>query len=288
MLHWFPGHMHKARKELIKIIPQVDIVFEVVDARAPEASANPVLQEIAQDKPIIKILNKSDLSTPDVTQQWLKFYKNKAIALNIPSEKKLPEKLLILAEKFVPNRGTTLKPIRAVIIGIPNVGKSTLMNKLAGKKIAKTGNEPAITKQQQNILITRKFYLRDTPGIMTPSPKCEDSAYRLAILGAIRDTAMDYPSAAYYLLRYLIIDHSSYLCERFNLIKDDLLKPESILLEKIAIKIGAIKNDAEINLHQASEKLILDFRSGRMGKISLETPAVYLAEKENQKTEPSE
>jgi ribosome biogenesis GTPase A len=289
MLHWFPGHMHKARKELAKIIPQIDIVFEIVDARAPEASANPILHDIAKDKPIIKILSKIDLADKATTKKWLAYYQNKAIALNTIKDKQASKKLMALAEKCAPKRGTILKPIRAVVVGIPNVGKSTLINLLAGKKIAKTGNEPAITKRQQNIMLARTFYLRDTPGIMSPSPKNEDASFRLAICGAIRDTAMDYPTAAYYFIKYMTNAHLENLCLRYALDKKTILAcSEDETLKHIARSLGAIKNDGVENLHQAAEKLILDYRQGRIGSISLETPEGFELEKLAYEIEPSE
>ena len=268
MIHWFPGHMHKATKELVKIMPQIDIAIEVVDARAPEASANPVLHEAAKGKPIIKILSKSDLADPGTTKQWLQFYQGKAIALDIARDKKSAQKIIQLCKKQLPHRGTILKPIRAVIFGIPNVGKSTLINNLAKRKIAQTGNEPAVTKKQQRITIEKHFYLSDTPGIMFPSPKDEGCGYKLASIGSIRDTAMDYPSTAYFMLDLLKADYPSLLASRF--------KVENIAsdTEETFHHIG--KSQGQQQQHHIAEKIIQDFRQGRIGKVSLETPDNYL------------
>ncbi|WP_440993390.1 ribosome biogenesis GTPase YlqF [Cysteiniphilum litorale] len=268
MIHWFPGHMHKATKELIKLMPQIDIAIEVVDARAPEASANPVLHEAAKSKPIIKILSKSDLADPKVTKQWLQFYNGKAIALDIARDKKSAQKIIQLCKKQLPNRGTLLKPIRAVIFGIPNVGKSTLINSLAKRKIAQTGNEPAVTKRQQKIEIEKHFYLNDTPGIMFPSPKDEGCGFKLAAIGSIRDTAMDYLTTAYFMLQLLKEDYSGVLNSRYKITED------SEDLEEMLIAVG--RTLGQQHMHHIAEKIIQDFRQGRIGKITLETPENYL------------
>ncbi|WP_192482800.1 MULTISPECIES: ribosome biogenesis GTPase YlqF [Cysteiniphilum] len=268
MIHWFPGHMHKATKELMKLMPQIDIAIEVIDARAPEASANPVLHEAAKSKPIIKILSKSDLADPKVTKQWLQFYNGKAIALDIARDKKSAQKIIQLCKKQLPNRGTLLKPIRAVIFGIPNVGKSTLINSLAKRKIAQTGNEPAVTKRQQKIEIEKHFYLNDTPGIMFPSPKDEGCGFKLAAIGSIRDTAMDYPTTAYFMLQLLKEDYSGVLSSRYKITED------SEDLEQMLTEVG--RTLGQQHMHHIAEKLIQDFRQGRIGKISLETPENYL------------
>ncbi|GGF95140.1 MULTISPECIES: ribosome biogenesis GTPase YlqF [Cysteiniphilum] len=277
MIHWFPGHMHKATKELLKLMPQIDIAIEVVDARAPEASANPVLHEAAKSKPIIKILSKSDLADPKVTKQWLQFYNGKAIALDIARDKKSAQKIIQLCKKQLPNRGTLLKPIRAVIFGIPNVGKSTLINSLAKRKIAQTGNEPAVTKRQQKIEIEKHFYLNDTPGIMFPSPKDEGCGFKLAAIGSIRDTAMDYPTTAYFMLQLLKQDYSGVLNSRYKITED------SEDLEQMLIEVG--KTLGQQHMHHIAEKLIQDFRQGRIGKITLETPENYLKFQVNENVE---
>lgn len=275
MIHWFPGHMHKARKELKKIINQVDVVFEVVDARVPDASSNPILHEIMFNKPLIKVLSKADLADTIITNKWLQFYEKKAIAINIRADKKTSKRLITLAEKMVPNRGSILKPIRAIVVGIPNVGKSTLINLLANRKVVKTGNEPAVTKRQENICISKGFYLRDTPGIMSPSPKSEDANYKLAACGAIRDTAMDYPSVFSYLVKYLALNESNLFCSRYALDKNMISNTSEIeLLNQISLKLGTIKANNIQNTHQTAEKVIQDFRQGRMGRISLEKPSI--------------
>lgn len=269
MIHWFPGHMHKATKLLQRIFPQIDVAIEVVDARAPDATINPVLHQIAKTIPIIKVLSRKDLADPVLTKQWLAFYQGKAIAMDIHRAKREAENLIKLCTKLCqknhPQKGSVLKPIRAAVIGLPNLGKSTLINVLANKKIAKTGNEPAITKIQQKIEISKNFYLYDTPGIMFPSPKNELCGYKLAVIGAIKDTAMDYLSAANFLIEYLQQYYPSFFKQRFKL--DDMALSSEMLLNKIGQHMG------QSNTHHIAEKIIYDFRRGRIGKISLEAPS---------------
>ncbi len=265
MLHWFPGHMHKATQEFRKKMPSIDIAIEIVDARIPDSSSNYVLHNIVGDKPIIKILSKADLADNKITQQWLDHYKGSAIAVNTLADKTLAKKIITLTQKKLPNRGTVLKPIRAIIFGIPNVGKSTMINKLAGRKIAKTGNEPAVTKLQQRIDIQKGFTIYDTPGIMFPSPKSEASGFRIAAIGSIRDTAMDYKGTANYLISSLMRSNPNSLVKRYGLsstkIKEQI--PQEILKD-----IAGLKN--KHNTTQAAQKVVHDFRSGIFGKISLE------------------
>ncbi|KFJ41919.1 ribosome biogenesis GTPase YlqF [Francisella philomiragia] len=276
MLHWFPGHMHKATKEFRKKMPSTDIAIEIVDARIPDSSSNHVLEDIVGDKPIIRILSKSDLADPQITKQWLDFYKGSAIAVNTLQDKNIVKRILDLAQKKCPSRGTVLKPTRAIIFGLPNVGKSTMINKLAGRKVAKTGNEPAVTKLQQRIDISKNFMIFDTPGIMFPSPKSEVSGYRIASIGSIRDTAMDYEGTAYYLIDFLKQKNTKKFLSRYNFISEqDFLEkhPQEIIKD-----ISATKTN--YNVKQAAKNIVHDFRAGHFGKISLEDPQIIQQEKE--------
>ncbi|APC96988.1 ribosome biogenesis GTPase YlqF [Francisella frigiditurris] len=272
MLHWFPGHMHKATKEFRKKMPQIDIAIEIVDARIPESSSNNVLEDIVGDKPIIRILSKNDLADKEITKEWINYYKGNAIAVDTLTDKNIVKKIVALAKKQLPNRGTVLKPIRAIIFGIPNVGKSTMINKLAGRKVAKTGNEPAVTKMQQRTDIEKGFIIFDTPGIMFPSPKSEQSGYRIACIGSIRDTAMDYISTANFLINFLNSKNISLLTNRYNIVTENK-HPQYILKEIASLKTNN-------NIEQAAKTIIHDFRNGHFGKISLEDPATVLDEKQ--------
>ncbi|QIW10043.1 ribosome biogenesis GTPase YlqF [Francisella sp. LA112445] len=276
MLHWFPGHMHKATKEFRKKMPSIDIAIEIVDARIPDSSSNHVLEEIVGDKPIIKILSKNDLADPKITKEWLNHYHGSAIAVNTLQDKNIVKRIIDLAQKKCPNRGTVLKPIRAIIFGLPNVGKSTMINKLAGRKVAKTGNEPAVTKLQQRIDISKSFMIFDTPGIMFPSPKSETSGFRIASIGSIRDTAMDYEATACYLLNFLKEKNTKNFLTRYSFLneKEFLEKhPQEIIKD-----ISGIKTN--FNIKQAAKNIVHDFRAGHFGKISLEDPDTVQAEKE--------
>lgn len=268
--------MHKATKEFRKKMPTIDIAIEIVDARIPDSSSNHVLEEIVGKKPIIKILSKNDLADPKVTKEWLNYYKDSAIAVNTLQDKNIVKRIIDLAQKKCPNRATVLKPTRAIIFGLPNVGKSTMINKLAGRRVAKTGNEPAVTKLQQRIDISKNFMIFDTPGIMFPSPKSEASGYRIATIGSIRDTAMDYEATACYLLEFLKRKNTKTFLSRYNFLSEnDFLEkhPQEVLKD-----ISGVKTN--FNTKQAAKNIVHDFRAGNFGKISLEDPQTISLEKE--------
>ena len=221
-----------------------------------------------QTSPIIKILSKSDLADTSVTLKWQSYYNGRVIATNILKDNTLNAKIIHLAKKIVMNRGTVLKPIRILVFGIPNVGKSTLINNIAKKKIAKTGNEPAVTKAQQKIHLDKTVYIMDTPGIMFPSPKNEECGYRLAIIGSIRDTAMDYPTTAVYLLEYLKNNYTNLLKKSYPNI--DFSQDPDQTLNNIAKNLGCYQK------HHVAEKFVNRVRNGKFGEISLEHPKEYM------------
>ncbi|ASJ97143.1 MULTISPECIES: ribosome biogenesis GTPase YlqF [Shewanella] len=279
-IQWFPGHMHKARKEIAEVMPQVDLVIEVLDARIPYSSENPMVTSLRGDRPCIKLLNKSDLADPAITQRWIDYLEQeqgvKAMAittLQAAQVRKVPE----LCRKLVPNRDTVEKDIRTMIMGIPNVGKSTIINTLAGRVIAKTGNEPAVTKTQQRINLKNGIVLSDTPGILWPKVDNEASGYRLAVTGAIKDTAMEYEDVAMFAAEYFLQAYPEAMLERYKL--KELPKDDIGLLEAIGRKRGALRPGGRIDLHKASELLLHEFRSGKIGQLSLETPEMAEAEK---------
>lgn len=279
-VQWYPGHMHKARKEIKKVMPQIDIVIEVMDARIPHSSENPAVAELREQRPCIKVLNKSDLADPEVTRLWLDYLEReagvKAIAL-VAEQKGQARQLLDLVRRLVPERNTELKPTRIMILGIPNVGKSTLMNALAGRVLAKVGNEPAVTKNQQRIRLSDGMYLSDTPGILWPRFEDPNSGYRLAISGAIRDTAMEYEDVALYAAAFLLRAYPDALMERYKL--KELPASELELLEVIGSKRGGLRAGGVVDLHKAAEVLLHDYRAGAIGRITLETPAMVEADR---------
>nr|WP_044617096.1 ribosome biogenesis GTPase YlqF [Gynuella sunshinyii] len=272
LIHWFPGHMNKARRQIQEVINKIDVVIEVLDARLPESSRNPLLTKLRADRPVIKVMSKSDLADPGVTEQWLQYFRQQqdVIPLAITTEhperaRQIPE----LAKRLVPHRGEMGKPVRAMIMGIPNVGKSTLINTLLGRKMVKVGNEPAITKGQQKVMIGDDFQLMDTPGIMSPSPQGEMSGYRLAASGAIRDTALEYDDVAMYLVDYLMQRYPDLLMKRYGL---QVLAEDSYqCLAQIAAKRGCLKKGG-FDLHKVSDLVVREFRDGKLGSISLEEP----------------
>lgn len=278
-IQWYPGHMHKARKEIEEVMPQIDLVIEVLDARIPYSSENPMVAKLRQDKPCIKLLNKSDLADPEITNRWIEYLEQEqgvraqAITTLQPAMvRKIPE----LCRKLVPVSEGALKDIRTMIMGIPNVGKSTIINTLAGRVIAKTGNEPAVTKAQQRINLKNGIVLSDTPGILWPKVDNEASGYRLAVTGAIKDTAMEYEDVALFAAAYFLHAYPEAMMERYKL--TSLPATDIELLEEIGRRRGALRSGGHIDLHKASELLLHEFRSGKIGLLSLETPEMAQAE----------
>ncbi|MBT3146069.1 ribosome biogenesis GTPase YlqF [Neptunomonas phycophila] len=275
-INWFPGHMHKARKEIAQVIDEIDAVIEVLDARLPKSSENPLVESLRKGKPVLKILNKADLADPVKTQAWLDFYNAqegiKAIALS-QDQKKLVQKIPDMCKLMVPTRANHDRPVRAMIMGIPNVGKSTLINALLGRRIAKVGNEPAVTKNQKRYTLKNGMALSDTPGFLWPKIEDVDSGYRLAASGAIRDTAIEYELVALYAAKFMLDTYPQYLETRYKLKSIPVGSDE--LLDEIGRKRGGLRPGGVIDRHKASEVLLHDMRSGKMGAISFETVAEW-------------
>ena len=279
LIQWYPGHMHKASKEVKAILPQVDLVIEVLDARIPFSSQNPMLSKLRGDKPCIKILNKSDLADPDRTQQWQAFLereqgvKTLAITSDQPERtRQLPE----LCHRMLPNRQESNRLLTALSIGIPNVGKSTLINCLAGRTIAKTGNEPAITKHQQRIDIGNGIILLDTPGMLWPNLENKNTGYRLAATGAIKDTAIDHDDIAYFVAEMLIQEYPDLVKSRYQL--ETCPRSETELLGVIGKQRGCLRAGGLIDLDKVAKILLQELRAGTLGRITLETPSMMTEE----------
>ena len=272
-IHWYPGHMYKASKEIKESLPSVDLITEILDARIPYSSENPSIKALRGDKPCIKVLSKSDLADPAITQQWLDYLEKehqvKASAVSTTQPEKIRQ-LTQLCRNMLPEKNKSAKAIHVMIVGIPNVGKSTLINTLAGRSIAKTGNEPAITKGQQRINLRNGIILSDTPGILWPKVDNEKSSYRLATTGAIKDTAMSYADVAFFALDYLIKHYPDLLLSRYQL--DSLPQTELEFLETIGKRRGSLRAGGRVDLDKISTILLNEFRSGQIGRISLETP----------------
>ncbi len=278
-IQWFPGHMHKARKEIKEIMPKIDMIIEVLDARIPYSSENPLVAKLRGDKPCIKLLNKSDLADPEVTRQWIDYFqaerniKAKAVSQQQPADIK---QTLQLCRQFFPERNLSVRPLRVLIMGIPNVGKSTVINTLTGRVIAKVGDEPAVTRQQQQINLGNGILLMDTPGFLWPKIHNVNSGYRLAVTGAIKNTAMEFEDVATFAAGFLSRSYPEKLKQRYKL--DQLADDELEVLESIGRKRGCLQAGGRVNLHKASELLLNEYRSGQIGTISLETPAMVIEE----------
>ena len=262
--------MAKARRQISEIIPKVDVVIEVLDARIPHSSMNPVLTKVRRDKPVLRLLSKADLADPEITEKWVDFLSQDKGFKVIPvvmSDRKQLAKIPDYCRNLAPHRGGLAKPVRSVVVGIPNVGKSTLINGLAGRKIARVGDEPAVTRNQQRIQVADDFTLMDTPGIMWPSPESELGGYRLAASGAIRDTAVEYEDIALFAVDYLAQRYPEALIRRYKLesVPDTSMK----CMELIARKRACIRGQ-EVDWHKVSEIVLKDLRSGALGRISLE------------------
>ncbi len=277
MIQWFPGHMHLTQKAIAERVKAIDVVIELLDARLPGSSANPLLAKLTQGKPALKVLNKQDLADPETTALWLAHYNalpgTRAIALDASAA--APAKALLAAcHELAPNRGGLAKPMRVLICGVPNVGKSTLINTLAGKRATKTGDEAGVTKLEQRIAIAPDFYLYDTPGVLWPRIIVAKSGYNLAASGAVGRNAFDEQEVALELLDTLRQHYPHLLEARFKL-SGAAAMTDAQLLEAIGRKRGALQGGKAVNWQKAAEIVIYDFRAAVMGRISLETPEAF-------------
>ncbi|MGF1787963.1 ribosome biogenesis GTPase YlqF [Photobacterium swingsii] len=279
-IQWFPGHMHKARKEIEEAIPKVDVIIEVLDARIPFSSENPLISSFRGEKPVVKVLNKRDLADPEMTELWIAHLEKeqgvKAIAITTENISEV-QKITDLCRKLAPNREEMGKNIRTMIMGIPNVGKSTIINTLAGRAVAVTGNQPAVTRQQQRINLQNGIILSDTPGILWPKVENPHSGFRLAATGAVKDTAMDYMDVAFFTVEYLKEAYVDRLIARYDL-DEEMPETDIELMEAIGRKRGCLRSGGRIDLHKASEILINELRNGTLGQITMERPEMITEE----------
>ncbi len=276
-IQWYPGHMHKAQKEIKQALPKVDLVIEVVDARIPYSSTNPLVAQLLAETenpvPVIRLLNKNDLADDKITTLWEEAFERQRSTRSLAITSKQPEqikKIPNLCHKIFPHYRGKGKPIKAMIMGIPNVGKSTIINILSGRNIAKVGNEPAVTKRQQRIDLDDGIILFDTPGFLWPKIENSHSSYRLAITGAIKDTVIEYDDIAYYAAEYFLGNYPQRLADNFKL--NQLPQDITLLLESMGKKRGCLQSGGRIDMDRICKLLIHEFRSFTMGKISLETP----------------
>ncbi len=276
-IQWFPGHMASARKKAAETMEFIDVVIEVLDARLPEASCNPLIRELRlhRQRPCLKILNKADLADPVVTQAWLNFYNKqagvKAVALsckNAGDAARVPS----LCQPLAPHRDSTFKPLRMMIMGIPNVGKSTLMNMLLKRRVANVGDEPAVTKSQQCHQLNDHMTLTDSPGLLWPKIESPQDGLKLATIHAIGRNATIDEEVAEYLATTLLTRYPGLLAARYGVAEEGL--DGVAVIEAIAKKRGCLLKGrgGEPDLEKAAMILLTEYRSGKLGRISLETP----------------
>jgi len=271
--------MHKANKEIKEVIPKIDLIIEVLDARIPFSSQNPLLASLRGDKPCIRVLSKSDLADPKMTLLWQNHLEQEQGVKTLAVTTQQPDKIkqiTQLCHSMIPDKGSNDKTIKTMIMGIPNVGKSTIINILANRIIAITGNEPAVTKRQQRIRLDNNIVLSDTPGVLWPNVENKNSGYRLAVTGAIKDTAIEYADIAFFAAEYLLENYPDELKTRFQL--ENLPDNESDLMEAIGRKRGCLRAGKKVDIEKTSKILIAELRAGAIGNITLETPEVIKKE----------
>lgn len=272
-IQWFPGHMHRARKQIAVVMAKVDVVIEVLDARLPTYSANPMLAELRGARPCLKVLNKSDLADPAVTAAWKAFFQRESTIVPMEIEatnSKDARRIIALLPGMGPKRNLIMQPLNCLIIGIPNVGKSTLMNTLVGRKVARAANQAAITTKQKRVHLNDEITLYDTPGVLWPRIDDVEASYMLAGSGAVRETAMDNADVAAKVGMYLVREYPALLQARYKL--DTLPETGTGLLEAVGRKRGCLIKGGEVDLTKAAGILLNELRAGQIGRISLQKP----------------
>ncbi len=274
-IQWFPGHMSLARKKAAETMEWVDVVIEVVDARLPEASSNPMIRTLREhrQRPALKILNKADLADPLATKAWLDFYNQQKGVKSVALSCKKPADVARVTgycQAIAPHRNDNTKPLRMMIMGIPNVGKSTLMNALVKRRIAAVGDEPAVTKMQQRFDLSTGMTITDTPGLLWPKIEYESDGYMLAASHAIGTNEVMEEDVAAFLGDILIARYPKLLTARYGFALDGLNGPA--LVEAVAKRRGCLVKGGGLDLEKAALILLDDYRSGTLGRISLETP----------------
>jgi ribosome biogenesis GTPase A len=282
-LQWYPGHMTKARRELFELAPSQHVIIEVIDARLPQACRNPLIAELAKGKPWLCVLTKGDLADPAATEDWLRYLEGQGagngvvvgppsvVAIAVSSEKQPETRAQVAAAcKRLGLFPDPKKRVRALIAGVPNVGKSSLINTLMQRAVADVGDKPAVTKVQQQVVLKNGLVLTDSPGMMWPKIEDEAGALRLGFAGSIPDTAVDYLTLAMFGAKILLERYAALVVGRFRL--DEAPGSPQLLLEEIGRRRGALRAGGVVDLHKASEILVREFRSGGIGRITLELP----------------
>ena len=278
-IQWYPGHMTKTRRQIEADLKQVDAVCEIVDARIPMSSRNPDIDAICGNKPRIVILNRMDLADPAATKRWAEYFKRKGMAA-VPTDCKTrkgiadfqPAVRAVLKEKIERNAAKGMnKPVRAMVVGIPNVGKSTLINQISGRKGAKAENRPGVTRGKQWVTVDSSLLLLDTPGILWPKFEDPQVGMMLAYTGAVKDGIMDIEELACFLIQLLHRRYPAALKERYGIdVEEDI--PGYELLEMAGRKRGFLVSGGEINTERMAKVLVDEYRSGKLGRFTLEEP----------------
>lgn len=278
-INWYPGHMAKARREIEESIKLVDVVIEIVDARIPKSSRNPVLNEIISGKPRVIVLNKADLANRNETKKWIEHFKKyNQVAIEVNSNQGIGVKDVVNATydfmsemlKKKEEKGQVGASVKAMIVGIPNVGKSTFINKIAGKSTAATGNKPGVTKKNQWVRLNDKIQLLDTPGVLWPKFEDEITARHLAYIGTIKDTILDVEELALHLIEELLVCDKEKLFERYKISDDFEYEMPVEVMEEIGRKRGCLVRGGEIDYTKVANILLDEFRCGKIGNITLE------------------
>ena len=293
-IQWYPGHMTSARKKAAETMASIDVVIEVLDARLPEASTNPLVRELRlhRQRPCLKVLNKADLADPQATQAWIDYYNRqdgvRAVALSCKKPAEVA-RLPGLCRTLAPHRSENTKPLRMLIMGIPNVGKSTLMNVVLKRKLAKVGDEPAVTRSQQTAQLDVRHSLTDTPGLLWPKIEYPVDGLMLAASNAVGRNAMIDEEVATFLAGLLLARYPALLAKRYGLPVEAIAVLDAVaVIEEIARRRGLRVRGGDLDRGKAAKVLLQDYRDGLLGRISLETPttrgvmlAAELARKES-------
>ncbi|MBJ18718.1 MAG: ribosome biogenesis GTPase YlqF [Deltaproteobacteria bacterium] len=284
-INWFPGHMNRARKEIAAAIEKVDVVIELIDARLPVSSRNPLLGKLSEDKPILTLFTKSDLADPAVTRAWLDAWPEPRPMALVMSEQKSVRRVPARCRELAPHRGGPGRTLRTLVVGIPNVGKSTLINSLTGRKIAKVGDRPAVTRRAQRVELDHDLSIFDSPGVLWPKLDDQEGARRLAASGAIGENAFELIDVAGWAVCFVATQYRAELVARYKLgdeVEKILARTSTDpadssraveLLEAVGRKRGALRSGGHVDLDRAADLFLRDLRAAKVGAISYERPS---------------
>ena len=286
-IQWFPGHMAKARREVTEKLKLVDIIFELVDARLPLSSRNPMIDEVIHQKPRLIILNKMDMADETETKKWIRYFEGqgaRAVAINslegrgLQSVTKASKEILEDKWNRMIAKGIKPRAIRAMIVGIPNVGKSTLINRLSKKSLAKTGNMPGVTKAQQWIKVGKEIELLDTPGILWPKFEDQEIGYKLAVTGAIKDSVIQMQELAIYALKFLEQRYPERLKERYGIdgVDEEIVKT----FDAIGKRRSFVSPGGEVDYEMTAEAIVRDIRNQYLGRVTFDYRDEMIAKEE--------